>query len=705
MNLTLFNHKTCHPPLEMFKGWPLKLVTFAVCFNYIFCIRLPCDQTYEAKNGHQCYPCSPGYFKVSDCVVNGEQARCRRCGHEEYQPYCDTSIKCARCRLFCPNGQVPVKHCNATSNKECKCKAGSFWKPDAAKPDEGHCKPHSKCGPGEGRAETGTPYEDTRCEPCREGVSFSDNSSFDICKPCSVCNATVSAKCTVTHDTVCGHQLQRLPSHTKNSSKHLGDSVIAAIACPVILIPVAALVVAFIIYRYRKNKATNESCESDKVDLSKIDSNGENDLENGNIVTQTSVIVSETETSEYKSVSSQVISADENDSSDDSEEDLVKSCSNSQQSQEHEYENNAFDSQSCTEFTTQNEPENDKNCNAIQNAQETKSHQSQLSTGYCYEINDNDLNPDRMVSDVQTDTTKSGDENLQEEDLNEQMQFQGKHEHTEFESNNTDSNSSRSSNENTLPTFPVRNIDTLLDGKITSGNETVKYDEVNINNRYDENTDVSTDAAAVSPRSSLQCGMSHREVTTEEKTAEETESEVGGQFGCNFEDDLSEETIRSDDCSRKNRIWFEIIAFIAQNLKWSDFHIFIMQLVAITNVDLLNNIDVVLEHAKEENNACKNMIHSVMNTWRQATPKATVQAVFDALDECSLKLKCEQLGDALIQKGLLDRRNSPLSNAVVQNEETAEKHISPPGGSSLHIHTEISHEMNELKVPEREIFC
>ncbi|XP_053389137.1 tumor necrosis factor receptor superfamily member 1B-like [Mercenaria mercenaria] len=679
----------------------LQLLTCAVCFNYIFCITLPCDQTYEARNGHLCYPCSPGYFQVSDCVVDGEQARCRRCGNGEYQPYCDNSIKCASCTLFCLPGQVIVKQCNATNNKECQCKAGFFWKPDAAKPDEaepgavkpdeGHCKSHSKCGPGEGMVEIGTPYEDTKCEPCREGVFYSDNSSFDICTPCSTCNTTVITKCTAIHDTVCGDQFPRRPPQTKKSSNRIGDSAIAGIVCSVILV-VVLLVVAFFIYRYRRKKAFNRNTESCNFDLSETNTYRENGLENSHSLSQTNVVVSETETPE------DIISANENDSSDESEEDSVMSYANLQQSREHGCGNNAFDSQSCTEFMTQNEPDN--NFNAIQNAQATKCYQSPQTTGDCSEINknlvnDNDLNQDLMVYDVQTNSTESGDENLKEED-NEQIQVQGKNEYTEYGSKNTESNSLRSANEKTLPAGPVKNIDSPLEGKITAGNETIKYDESNINNG--EHTDLSTDAAAVLPRSSLQYEISHREGITEESMTEENKSEVGSQIGGDFEDDRLEETTRSDDCSREDRMWFETNAFISRNMQWCDFRLFIMQLVANTKDELLKTIHVIIEHAQEENKYCRNRIYSVMNTWRQAAPKATVQCIFKALKECSQELTRKELKEALIQKGLLDRMNSPFHYMVGQNEETAQKNYLSPGEGSAHIHSEIKHEMNELKV-------
>ncbi|XP_060604261.1 tumor necrosis factor receptor superfamily member 5-like [Ruditapes philippinarum] len=175
---------------------PIILVT---SLNNVFGVSVPCGETYLAKNGHRCYPCSAGYYKVSDCVKDGEQSRCKPCGYGEYLPTCDNSTQCNPCDLFCHGGQVQIKACTPTSNLKCQCKGGYYWKPD---PDR-ICLRHRKCNPGEGLKTKGTPYEDTICEPCKNGTSYSSLTSYNKCTPCSVCNIT-QRSCNSIHDTVCG---------------------------------------------------------------------------------------------------------------------------------------------------------------------------------------------------------------------------------------------------------------------------------------------------------------------------------------------------------------------------------------------------------------------------------------------------------------------------------------------------------------------
>ena len=117
----------------------------------IFGIKLPCDETYQAHNGRMCYPCSPGYYKVSDCVIDGEQPRCRPCSQGTFMPNCDNAIRCEFCRQFCPDKrQTVVKNCTTTSDLECQCKSGFYWRPNPNNPRHGECMAHQNCKIGEG---------------------------------------------------------------------------------------------------------------------------------------------------------------------------------------------------------------------------------------------------------------------------------------------------------------------------------------------------------------------------------------------------------------------------------------------------------------------------------------------------------------------------------------------------------------------------
>ncbi|XP_045200298.2 uncharacterized protein LOC123554303 isoform X2 [Mercenaria mercenaria] len=248
----------------MLTKWALLFLTYKICVDYLQGITIPCDQKYQAENGNLCYPCGEGYYRVSDCVVNGEQARCRPCRNGEYQPFCDNSTKCDHCKLFCKDHtrQVKVKNCTVTSDIECQCKAGFYWKPHTEIPDEGHCAQHSKCRAGEGLIENGTPYENTKCKPCEEDVTYSSNASFDTCVPCSVCNSTVAFKCTTTSDVDCG----TLPSPTENGGKGMMLVIVFSV-----LVALAVVVGALLfLYRRRRNTETNSpnGCsEVNRVDI------------------------------------------------------------------------------------------------------------------------------------------------------------------------------------------------------------------------------------------------------------------------------------------------------------------------------------------------------------------------------------------------------------------------------------------------------
>jgi hypothetical protein len=122
---------------------PIILVT---CLNNVFGASVPCSETYLAKNGHRCYPCCAGYYKVSDCDIDGEQFRCKPCRYGHYMPTCDNSTQCKVCDLSCHGRQIEIKACTTTSNLQCQCKDGYYWKTDPHR----ICTRHRKCIPGEG---------------------------------------------------------------------------------------------------------------------------------------------------------------------------------------------------------------------------------------------------------------------------------------------------------------------------------------------------------------------------------------------------------------------------------------------------------------------------------------------------------------------------------------------------------------------------
>lgn len=124
--------------------------------DLIKAIQVPCGETYKTPDGNHCTPCSPGYSKLSDCLNDKEQDRCAKCPDGEYQPKCDNSHKCKKCRLHCSPGEIQVQACSAISDIKCQCEDGKFEVPEAGKPNETTCTPHSDCRPGEGLVKKGT---------------------------------------------------------------------------------------------------------------------------------------------------------------------------------------------------------------------------------------------------------------------------------------------------------------------------------------------------------------------------------------------------------------------------------------------------------------------------------------------------------------------------------------------------------------------
>lgn len=111
---------------------------------------VPCYEPFKANNGNLCYPCSRGFYFVSDCTKDREQAKCAKCVDNQYQPNCTLAQKCAPCTHVCPPKQVMVKDCHFTSNAVCQCEEGRYFEPEMGKPDEGVCKLHTLCDIGSG---------------------------------------------------------------------------------------------------------------------------------------------------------------------------------------------------------------------------------------------------------------------------------------------------------------------------------------------------------------------------------------------------------------------------------------------------------------------------------------------------------------------------------------------------------------------------
>ena len=77
---------------------------------------------------------------------------------------------------------------------------------------------------------THEPFEDTQCEPCVAGVTFSDAPSrHAACRACRVCppNSRVKRECDATHDTECECERDHYAEITYQTSNNETDAVIS----------------------------------------------------------------------------------------------------------------------------------------------------------------------------------------------------------------------------------------------------------------------------------------------------------------------------------------------------------------------------------------------------------------------------------------------------------------------------------------------
>ncbi|KAL3861779.1 hypothetical protein ACJMK2_007800 [Sinanodonta woodiana] len=208
-------------------------------------------KTYKTSNGTLCYMCSPGQFKVGDCIRSGQDAICKPCANGYFQTVENVAGSCQLCIKDCTqHNQELIEVCNSTTDNICQCSSGYF-----KLNTEGFCQKHTMCAPGEWVKSPGNKDRDTICESCIEGQNFSINgSATEGCLPCTRCDVkglNEMTPCTIKSDAQCGPSSDR--SH--NLGAILGGIFGTLIPCCIIL--------AIIFWYYRRHQRNSESPEDE----------------------------------------------------------------------------------------------------------------------------------------------------------------------------------------------------------------------------------------------------------------------------------------------------------------------------------------------------------------------------------------------------------------------------------------------------------
>lgn len=162
-----------------------------------------------------CGQCPPGTFVQRPCRRDGPTT-CGACPQRHYTQFWNYLERCRYCNVICGEHEEETRPCAATHNRACRCVPGFFA-------HAGFCLEHAPCPPGAGvvapggcgaldersRAETpapsedtpapldpvfsicstGTPSQNTQCQPCPPGTFSANSSRSEPCLPHRNCTA------------------------------------------------------------------------------------------------------------------------------------------------------------------------------------------------------------------------------------------------------------------------------------------------------------------------------------------------------------------------------------------------------------------------------------------------------------------------------------------------------------------------------------
>ncbi|XP_054841331.1 tumor necrosis factor receptor superfamily member 11B [Eublepharis macularius] len=131
---------------------------------------------YDRKSGRQlmCDQCPAGTYVQKPCTETSKTV-CAPCPKGHYEDDWNFDDECFYCSAVCQELQFVRQECSSTQKRICECVEGRYFELE-------YCAKHTKCPPGFGVVEKGTPWTDTVCERCPEGYFSNESSSTAACQ-------------------------------------------------------------------------------------------------------------------------------------------------------------------------------------------------------------------------------------------------------------------------------------------------------------------------------------------------------------------------------------------------------------------------------------------------------------------------------------------------------------------------------------------
>ncbi|XP_052802624.1 tumor necrosis factor receptor superfamily member 16-like [Mya arenaria] len=221
-----------------------------------------------------CKMCKPGTYWIKHCTQDGGEAICEDCDDGRFTENYNRAIYCKRCTECTgtdqPSGEAVAEACTRLHDTICECKSG-YWREG----NVGACQKVLPCEPGYGVMKLGDSHNDTTCERCVNGKTFSNISSkVTPCQNCSLCleGWVQKTPCNEFEDTVCipkagshksttvyGNTFSDISTDQNQNPEDLKNAsvyVIVGVGCGVIFMILGVIIVC---YR-RKNKLQQSPC-------------------------------------------------------------------------------------------------------------------------------------------------------------------------------------------------------------------------------------------------------------------------------------------------------------------------------------------------------------------------------------------------------------------------------------------------------------
>ncbi|XP_030002457.1 tumor necrosis factor receptor superfamily member 6B-like isoform X2 [Sphaeramia orbicularis] len=149
----------------------------------------------------ECDRCPPGTFLRARCTATRKTV-CETCPPGSFTELWNYVPKCLRCGV-CAHNQVEKSACTASSDCQCACKDGYFFKETY-----GMCRRHAECPSGHGVLTTGSALVDTICHVCPNGTFSDVVSSVRNCsahRSCAAARLKQVMRGSAWHDSVCAN--------------------------------------------------------------------------------------------------------------------------------------------------------------------------------------------------------------------------------------------------------------------------------------------------------------------------------------------------------------------------------------------------------------------------------------------------------------------------------------------------------------------